>query len=230
MNRNFFYQYFFILTVLVVLPAIASEKISITLPSISAQTFHQKIIEETLGADANYDLQPLKRAAFDFQHGKFSCFMGGSKKAMKDYYAIEVIESMPLLEWGIGIYTIVDNKTIDDKSQLANKSAVVVRGNTFLKNLKNNFNLAELSIVTSDQQAIAMLKAKRVDVAFYWYPIDKNITGIHRNKSLSLYKSSDSLVCHPNKQNALFIKKYKKKLEELKANGWLEENYNLYFQ
>ncbi len=217
-------------TSLMTLSLSATETPSITLPELVVHPFEEVLLSKMLGKDINYTLQPLKRAAFDFQHGKFSCFVGGSIKSMRTYYNMDVIESNSYLNWGVGVYTLRTQKTINNITELENKSAVVLRGNTFLKNLRNKFKLSDVSIVTRDEQAIAMLEAQRVDVAFYWYPVLKEENTIHRDESLSLYQDQSRLVCHPSDANKIFIQTFNRSLQQLKDNGWLEQLKKEHFQ
>jgi len=75
-----------------------------------------------------------------------------------------------------------------------------------------------------------MLEAQRVDIAFYWYPVLKEVDNIHRNKALSLYQDKSRLVCHPTTDNEIFIQKFNEHLQKLKNNGWLKKEKNKYFQ
>ncbi|MBL4712665.1 MAG: hypothetical protein JKX75_09270 [Gammaproteobacteria bacterium] len=198
--------------------------IKVVQPSLHISEYYKALFTAMYNEELTLEIEPLSRAVYSFKQLKFDCFMAASIKVMKSYYNIDVIQSEPFLTWGVGVYTLKSKPLINHIRELEKKSAVKLRGNDFIHNLKEKYKLHSLHNVTSDQQVIDMLKVKRVDVAFYWYPSFTLLDNLHRNNQFSVYESQDALVCHPNRKNELFIQDFNQRLKTLNKMGWFEKN------
>jgi ABC-type amino acid transport substrate-binding protein len=194
-----------------------------------APTALRRISKNGLIKKMSMGYRPFKRALMEFGQAKFDCFVGGDEKTMKDFAKVETISSKMIRNTTLRAYSLKDNKKITSLDQLKGKKIVYVRGVDF-NSLNFKFNMENTKSVSRVQQAVEMMKSKRVDLFLHWFPSTPEIMNdFHNHGSITFYHIKERVNCHINPRTTAFIKKLNKDIISFKGRGDLKKLYKEFY-
>jgi len=78
--------------------------------------------------------------------------------------------------------------------------------------------------VSSDEQSINMLVAKRVQAILGFMPdLNAHLDILHYDEKFVLYHGSDNLICHDTRENRDYLQQINQALEDIKASPTYDE-------
>jgi ABC-type amino acid transport substrate-binding protein len=194
-----------------------------------APTALKRISQAGLIKKVSMDYRPFKRALLEFSTGKFDCFVGGDEKTMLDFAKVKTVSSKMIRNTTLRVYTLNGSKKITNLEQLKDKSIVYVRGVDF-NSLNYKFDMAKAKSVSRVQQAVEMMKNKRVDLFLHWFPSTPEIMkDFHNHGSITFYSIKERVNCHINPRTTAFIKKLNNDIISFKKRGDLRKLYKEFY-
>jgi len=182
-----------------------------------------QISEGSLRKKISMNYRPFKRALIEFKMKKFDCFVGGDEQTMLDFAGTKTISSTLIRYTTLRAYTLKDSKKVSNLEELKGKSIVYVRG-LDLASLDFDFKDVKKLNVTEVNQAVRIMKHKRVDVFLHWFPSTKKIMSEFNNdRATILYSIKERVNCHINERSKAFIKQFNKKTALFKQKNGLKK-------
>jgi ABC-type amino acid transport substrate-binding protein len=198
----------------------------------SYQVLFKKFSDSRPHLKSKITVAPLKRAEKFFFKKEAMCIFPASKKAITYFHKfktleLEMIESNPIEEVIITIFSKFGSHPIDNINQLKGKNIATWNGidpKILIPNI--DFKIVKVS---KDNQSLSLLKANRVDYVIGFLPdtpLVAELNGFEQpafNKNIVLLESPVHFVCHKTKETISFLNEFNIFLKSQKSNGTLQK-------
>jgi ABC-type amino acid transport substrate-binding protein len=196
------------------------------------QVLFKKFSDSRPQLKSKITVTPLRRAGKAFFTKNSICIFPASKKAITYFHKkkaleLELIESSPIEEVIITIFSKFGSPPIDNINQLKGKSIATWNGidpKILIPNI--DFKIVKVS---KDNQSLSLLRANRVDYVIGFLPDTPLVAELNNfeqptfNKSIVLLKTPVHFVCHKTKETISFLKEFNNFLKSQKSNGTLQK-------
>lgn len=179
-------------------------------------------LNDAIGTELSFKVIPVKRAVYHFENKHDDCLLSGNSLTIKN--PEKYLVSNPLSEIKLHFFNLQHMPPITSFNDLNQNKLIggILGIDALYKKVLPKEH--KLTLVSSDEQSINMLVAKRVQAILGFIPdLNAHLDILHYDETFVLYHGSDNLICHDTQENRDYLKRINQALEDIKASPTYDE-------